>query len=237
MIRKLLRQFNPDKRRFAASLKTLLGFSPNNLAIYQLAFRHKSAIGKGLNKAASNERLEFLGDAILGGVVAHMLFRKYPLQDEGFLTELRSKIVSRDNLNKLGLKLGLEKFIETGGDNNQRNRSMNGDAFEALIGAIYLDKGYKSAQKFIVNRILRHHVDVDGLEVLETNYKSRLIEWAQKERKTVSFEQVEEIGTGRQRQLRIQVVLNGEPHGQGVDFSKKRAEQIAAEATCKTLGI
>lgn len=236
MVRKFLRLFSREQRKFSSALKNLLGFHPGNLSLYHLAFRHKSSIRQE-HKSKSNERLEYLGDAILGSIVAEMLFKKFPYKDEGFLTEMRSKIVSRDSLNKLALKLGLNKFIETGDVNNPRNKSMNGDAFEALIGAVYLDKGYAAARKFIIKRIIQHHIDMDALETLETNFKSRLIEWAQREKKPVSFEQIEEIGEGRSRLVKIQVLLAGEPVAQGLDFSKKRAEQIAAENACTALGI
>jgi ribonuclease III len=236
LVRKFLRLFSREQRKFSSALKNLLGFHPGNLSLYHLAFRHKSSIRQE-HKAKSNERLEYLGDAILGSIVAEMLFKKFPYKDEGFLTEMRSKIVSRDSLNKLALKLGLNKFIETGDINNPRNKSMNGDAFEALVGAIYLDKGYAAARRFIINRIIQHHIDIEALENLETNFKSRLIEWAQREKKSIAFEMIEEIGDGKSRLVRIQILLNGDPVAQGLDFSKKRAEQIAAENACAALGV
>jgi ribonuclease III len=237
LIRRVLRVLSPANRKFSATLKNMLGFHPGNLSLYHLAFRHKSSIGRGQGRANSNERLEYLGDAILGAVVADLLFKKYPYKDEGFLTEMRSKIVSRENLNKLALKLGLNNLIETGDVNNPKNRSMTGDAFEALIGAVYLDKGYLTARRFILNRIIRNHVDIDALQELETNYKSRLIEWGQKEKKSIVFDVVEEISEGRNKQVRVHAVIGGEAMGAGVDFSKKKAEQIAAEKACLALGI
>ena len=219
------------------SLGNILGFSPGNTALYELAFRHRSRAKEEGNRIKhSNERLEYLGDAILGAVVADFLFKKFPFREEGFLTEMRSKIVSREHLNKLSLKIGLGNFILNNPD-NPRNRSMMGDAFEALIGAIYLDKGYITAQRFIVNRIIRHHIDIDELETKETNFKSRLIEWAQKEKKTASFELVDEVENGNNKLLKVHAIVDGEPCGTGMDSSKKKAEQIAAEQACIALSI
>jgi ribonuclease-3 len=234
----MLRYFSSQDRKFNQALKNLLGFYPRNITLYRQAFRHRSSAIELHNKQkSSNERLEFLGDAVISTVVADMLFKRFPYKDEGFLTEMRSKIVSRDQLNKLALKLGIVDLIETAEDTNQRNRSINGDAFEALIGAIYLDQGYSRTQLFILNRIIKVHIDVDALETTETNFKSRLIEWAQRERKAVAFEVLDEVGNKNSRQLKVQVTIDGNPMGMGIDFSKKKAEQIAAEATCKSLNI
>jgi len=146
-------------RKYVKSLKNLLGFVPGNLSLYRLAFRHKSVaqnVKKGVKN--SNERLEFLGDAVLGSVVAEVLFKLYPFEDEGFLTELRSKIVNRGNLNQLARKLGFEQLIQYDSRmvNSTRQGSLLGDAFEALIGAIYLDKGYDFTKNFLVNHIINH---------------------------------------------------------------------------------
>jgi ribonuclease-3 len=218
-------------------LHTLLGFYPANLALYKLAFRHKSIameVKQGIKN--SNERLEFLGDAILGAVVADLLFKKFPYKDEGFLTEMRSKIVSRENLNRLSVKIGLDKMLQTSLDKNNKSRSMSGDAFEALIGAIYLDKEYFVARAFILNRIIKNHVDIDLLEATEKNFKSKLLEWAQKERKIIIYELLEEDPT-LNKQLKVRVMVDQEEKGIGIDFSKKKAEQLAAEEACKTLQL
>lgn len=228
--------FSPDKKLYS-SLNNLLGFYPSNINIYKSALRHKSVakeIKNGIKD--SNERLEYLGDAILSAVVADYVFKKFPYKEEGFLTEMRSRIVSRDNLNKLSRKLGLDKLIE---NNTQlaSSRSINGDALEALIGAVYLDKGYRSAQCFIVDRLVKNHMDIDTLESTEHNFKSRLIEWAQREKKTLSFQQVDEIESGKTKLIKVIVVIDGDTIGTGLDYSKKRAEQIASEESCKILGI
>lgn len=214
----------------------MLGFYPKNIDLYKLAFRHKSAaqeVKHGIKD--SNERLEYLGDAVLSAVIAHYLFQTFPYKDEGFLTKMRSRLVSRAQLNKLAMKLGIDQLIESNVDGNPRNKSINGDAFEALIGAIYLDRGYAIAQKFIVNRILRHHIDIDEVESTETDFKSKLIEWVQKEKKEVRFEVLEEIGTGHEKQYLVEVVIDSKHYGRGQHFSKKKAEQSAAEETMKMM--
>lgn len=228
---------HPKEKRFLQALFTLLGFVPGNLALYKQAFRHKSlsnSDAKG-NVKLSNERLEYLGDAILSAVVADILFKKYPFRDEGFLTELRSKIVSRENLNKLSLKLGVPTFVEKSPDNNQRNRSINGDAFEALVGAVYLDKGYNVTKSFLKRRVLNTHIDIDELEQTEVNFKSRLIEWAQREKYPVRFEIMEERFVTGNKLIKVQAWVAQRPFGIGADYSKKKAEQVAAMETIKYL--
>lgn len=223
--------------KFTQPLRNLLGFTPGNLNLYKLAFRHKSAAKtvKGDHKN-SNERLEYLGDAVLGAVVAEYLFKKFPFKDEGFLTEMRSKIVSRTNLNKLSKKLGLPDLLEVNGS-GYAGRSADGDALEALIGAVFLDHGFDKTRSFILNRLVKLHLDIESLLATETNFKSRLIEWAQRERKQVSFELTDEVNNGRSKLLRVLVSVNGEPVATGLDFTRKRAEQVAAEATCKKLSV
>lgn len=185
----------------------------------------------------SNERLEYLGDAILGAVVAEMLFRKFPFKEEGFLTEMRSKIVNRENLNKLALKLGIDHYMNGSIDPAAKSRSVYGDAFEALIGAVYIDKGYSVTRSLILHRFIKHHIDVEELELLEHNFKSKLINWGQRERKNVEFELLEEVENGGKRLLRVRVLVNGEELARGEDYSKKRAEQIAAQKVCESIGI
>lgn len=228
-------------RKFVRALKNLLGFVPGNVNLYFMAFRHKSVavtIKKGSKN--SNERLEFLGDAFLGAVIAEHLFKLYPYKDEGFLTEMRSKIVSRASLNQLALKLGLNellsfdpKMVVTYG----KSSSLLGDAFEALIGAIYLDKGYRIAKNFILSRIIKNHIDIHLLERTEMNFKSRLIEWCQSENKTVFFEQVENAEGDSAKLFTVNALIDGEVQGTGCDFNKKSAEKLAAEKACENLQI
>ncbi|MBV8390406.1 MAG: ribonuclease III [Mucilaginibacter sp.] len=227
-------------RKYVKSLKNLLGFVPGNLSLYRLAFRHKSVaqnVKKGVKN--SNERLEFLGDAVLGSVVAEVLFKLYPFEDEGFLTELRSKIVNRSNLNQLARKLGFEQLIQYDNRmvNSTRQGSLLGDAFEALIGAIYLDKGYDFTKNFLVNHIIKSHIDIHKLEQTETNFKSKLIEWCQRHGKDITFELIENQDGESNKLFTVQASIDGEIMGQGKEFNKKNAEKLAAERACEALSI
>ncbi|MFI5164042.1 MAG: ribonuclease III [Bacteroidia bacterium] len=227
-----------NEKKVKTSLNNILGFSPKNLSLYSQAFRHNS-IAKEIKAGVkdSNERLEFLGDSVLSIVIADYLFRKFPYKDEGFLTKMRSKIVSRAHLNQLSLKMGLNKFLFQTDDPSLKFSSMNGDAFEALLGAIYLDKGFSAVQNFILNRILKFHVDVEKILLTETDFKSKLIEWSQREKKEVQFHIVDENGNGYDKQFMIAVKVNREIIAQAQHFSKKKAEQLSAEAACTKLGI
>ncbi|MGI4728531.1 MAG: ribonuclease III [Janthinobacterium lividum] len=217
-----------------------MGFVPGNLMLYRLAFRHKSVaqvIKKGVKN--SNERLEFLGDAVLGSVIAEVLFKMYPYEDEGFLTELRSKIVSRVNLNQLSRKLGFEQLIEFDNRviNTSRQSSLLGDAFEALIGAVYLDKGYDFTKNFLTNHIIKSHIDIHTLEKTETNFKSKLIEWCQRHGKDIIFELTTNQQGENSKLFTVQANVDGEVLGSGKEFNKKTAEKLAAEKACEALGI
>ncbi len=233
-----IRSFFSKDRLFITSLRNLLGFQPGNIAVYHLAFRHRSTASEHPSGIKlSNERLEYLGDAILGAIIAELLFKKFPYREEGFLTEMRSRIVNREHLNKLAMKLGIDNFMNKSIDPSAKNRSAYGDAFEALIGAVYIDKGYNITRNLIINRFVRHHVDLENIENQDMNFKSRLINWAQRERKTIQFELLEEIDNGGKRLLKVRVVVDGNEMARGEDFSKKRAEQIAAERACQQLGV
>lgn len=228
-------------RAYYKKLKNILGFVPGNVKLYQMAFRHKSVavpIKDGVKN--SNERLEFLGDAVLGSIIAELLFKLYPYKGEGFLTEMRSKIVSRANLNQLSRKLGFDQLIQY--DSRMisyptKQGSLLGDAFEAVVGAIYLDKGYQFTKEFLLNRIIDPHVDIETLEVTESNFKSRLIEWCQQEGKEVVFNLIENPQGESSKMFSIEVVVAGEVCGIGRDFNKKSAEKLAAEKACEYLKI
>ena len=232
--------FSPN-RKYIRSLSNLLGFVPGNVKLYKMAFRHRSiAVVLKNGTKNSNERLEFLGDAVLGSVVAEELFKRYPYKDEGFLTEMRSKIVNRANLNQLARKLGLGDLIEY--DNrivNYPNKqgSLLGDAFEALVGAIYLDKGYNFTQNFLLNHIIKPHIDIHTLENTETNFKSKLIEWCQRHGKDVTFELIANSEGDSAKLFTIKVSVDGENMGSGRDYNKKNAEKLAAEKACEALSI
>lgn len=220
--------FSSDKYLYIA-IKNIFGFYPGNISLYKLAFRHKSvAIEFSNGTRISNERLEYLGDAILGAIVAEHLFRLFPFKDEGFLTEMRSKIVSRVQLNKLSQKLGIENLIQVNTDSGNVYRSMKGDAFEAFVGALYLDKGYNYTRKIIINNVIRLHYDLEELTNTDVNFKSKFIEWAQREKRTASFLIIGEVGSGYNKQYVVDAMVDGKVAGRGQDFSIKGAEQSAA---------
>ncbi|KAF5047841.1 Ribonuclease 3 [anaerobic digester metagenome] len=199
---------------------------------------HKSQSDEIINGIrVSNERLEFLGDTVLSTVVADYLFRMFPYKDEGFLTEMRSRIVSRAQLNKLSFRLGIDQLIIHAQNNNSVFRSIKGDALEALIGAIYLDKGYRFTRKVLINRIIKNHFDLNVLINTDINHKSKIIEWAQKEKKPVEFNVIQEVGTGYKKQYIVEILIDGEPSGSGRDFSIKGAEQQAAMNAIKLFDL
>jgi ribonuclease III len=215
-------------KEFAKRLKQLTGFTPANLAIFKLAFSHKSTSSEKAYAIQNNERLEFLGDAVLGTIVAEYLFKKYPNSDEGFLTKMRSKIVKRNSLNKIGDKMGLDVLLSEYNP-TRLSRSMLGNAVEALVGAVYLEKGYVGTKDFIVNKILRGYVDVHELESFDDNYKSQLLEWCQKNGQTISYKLL--------ARYKVAVMVNGQRLATADDFNKKSAEQTASEKAMMALGI
>lgn len=217
-------------------IKNVFGFRPGNIFLYKLAFSHRSMnVDADNGKKINNERLEYLGDAVLGAIVADYLFKRYPLKNEGFMTEMRSKIVCRDNLNKMCIKMGLNKLIAYSNNPHCSFKSMSGDAFEALIGAIYLDKGYNFTHKIVVKRIININLDVDVVETERLNSKSQLYEWSQKNKKVLEFRLSDEKGKGNSRQYFVDVIINDEHISQGCDFSIKGAEKIAAFKALKVI--
>ena len=211
------------------------GFYPINISLYQLAFTHKSASENSVGSyRLSNERLEYLGDAVLSTVVADYLFRLFPTKSEGFLTEMRSRIVSRASLNKLSQKLGFEQVIHYSHDAHSNFKSMGGNAFEAFVGALYLDRGYNFTKYILINRIIKVHIDLEQVEQTDVNFKSKLLEWSQKERHQVAFNNNNEKNS-REKLYHITVTIDGEAYGQGADYSIKGAEQLAAEKTWQML--
>lgn len=225
----------PDKN-LRQSIKNIFGYYPRNIHLYKLALRHKSATEKKVNGVRlNNERLEYLGDAILSAVIADFLFKCFPYENEGFLTEMRSKIVSRASLNKLSLKLGLQQLIRLGSEPMAKSKSAGGDAFEAIIGAIYLDKGYNFTWKIIIHRIVNVHFDIDQLVNTEISYKSKLNEWAQKKKHDVVFKVENEVGEKHKKQYVVSVNIDGKVISSSQDYSIKGAESLAAEKACKVL--
>ncbi len=215
------------------AIYSIFDFYPSNIFLYKLAFRHRSAAVEHFNGTKiSNERLEFLGDAVLSLVVADFLFKKFPFKDEGFLTEMRSKMVSRAQLNTLAVKLGLDHLIETSLAGSSQSRSMMGDALEAFLGAIYLDKGYKFSRKIIVSYIIKYHMDINELETQDLNFKSKLLEWTQKSRKLLEFRVIEETGFSHKKRYVVEALIDQAVVGKGAGPSIKTAEQNAAEEAC-----
>lgn len=215
------------KNEFALKLERIIGFYPSQVSLYQQAFSHKSLTQNNkLQAFESNERLEFLGDAILDSIISHYLFSKFPKKDEGFLTKLRSRLVSRQMLNNLGLKIGIQELIKS--NLEQESKSIYGDALEALIGAIYLDKGYVYAQRFVEERLLQNHVDIEEVIQTETDFKSRVIEWCQKEKLEFNFKVVEKE-EGNEKLYTAELFIDQKLLGKGTAYTKKKAEQLAAE--------
>ena len=228
---------NKESKKFNSFFRNILGYTPRRPELYHIAFTHRSLSSQQNGHRINNERLEYLGDAVLGAVVADFLYRKYPYQGEGFLTELRSKIVSRTSLNKLAKQMGMEELLEYQRDSSGGFKSVCGDAFEALVGAIYIEKGYRFTQRVLVNRILCTYLDVEAMASTEWNFKSKLIDWGQKNHRKVTFEVVRTLSQGRsgRRQYESLVSIDGEPQQSGIEFSIKAAEQLAAEKTYKSL--
>jgi ribonuclease-3 len=215
------------KSEYALKLERILGFYPDKISLYKQAFIHKSTLLEEDKKPfESNERLEFLGDAILDAVISNYIYSKFPFKDEGFLTQLRSKLVRRQFLNNLAEKIGLTELVVSNLD--RESKSIYGDALEALIGAIYLDKGYKKAEAFILNKLLQNHVELNEVIENETDFKSRAIEWAQKNKLKFEFE-IEDIENGQTKTYLAKLFIDNQLKGKGEAISKKRAEQLAAE--------
>ena len=223
--------------RFYWDLVQMLGFLPRKTSLYRLAFLPKSAQQKNPSgNHLNNERLEYLGDAVLDAIVADHLFNSYPEGDEGFMTKLRARIVKRKNLDYLATKIGIPALINPGITTGTKSKHIYGNALEALIGAIYLDRGYRTARKFFERKILEIHIDLLKIAQKDPDYKSRIIEWTQKNRVEVSFQSKEEHLKGKKAPSFVSLILlNGEEKGIGRGDSKKEAEQQAAKAALSTI--
>ncbi|MBB6001592.1 MULTISPECIES: ribonuclease III [Arcicella] len=231
---------DPKDKKLKNAVEHIIGENPSNLMLYRLAFMHssvsKETIAKGYKD--SNERLEFLGDSVLGMITAEYLFKKFPFKDEGFLTEIRSRMVSRESLNVVARKIGLDRLVEYDGNRKTvlTRTSMYGDALEALIGAIYLDKGFRFTRSFIIKKILTQHFDIETVVQNNPNFKSIVIEWAQREGKPIRFEIIEE-GSKHNKEFTATIFVNEEAFSIGQGYSKKKAEQTAAMKACEKLEI
>jgi ribonuclease-3 len=220
---------------FESQLKNVLGIKPGNSLLYRTALSHRS-----VKETAdeNNERLEYLGDAVLSAIVADYLFKRYPYKGEGFLTEMRSKMVNRQQLNDIALKMGLKKLtFYNKFDNSLKGSQIFGNTLEALVGAVYLDKGYAKTSNWVLQQIVIPHMFVDDLELIDINLKNKLIGWANKNGKILAFELVQEKMEGSRRLFTINAVLDGEMLAQGKGYNKKDASQVAAQLAVEKLGL
>jgi ribonuclease III len=244
-IKKFYSYYLSKDRKLAQKLRTILGFTPTQLHLYKLAFYHKSNNNSQNNpnvsvteryNSSNNERLEYLGDAVLGAIVAEYLFKKYPNKDEGYLTKMRSKIVKRESLNKISEDMGLDVIL-TEYNNTRISQTMLGNALEALVGAIYLELGYQATRKYIVSKILRRYIDVQELETYDDNYKSQLLEWSQKHGKVITYKVIAKYKFEKRDRFKVAVLVDGEKIATADDFNKKSAEQIASDKAILALNI
>lgn len=228
--------FNSAKKSsFDKQVENILGLKPGNLALYNAALSHRSVKDA---PDENNERLEYLGDAILSGIVADYLFKRYPYKGEGFLTEMRSKMVNRQQLNDIAVKMGLKKItLYNKFDNSLRSSQIFGNTLEAIVGAVYLDKGYRKTHQWVLKQIVIPHMFVDDLEAIDINLKNKLIGWAAKNGKTLSFDVAEENLNNGRRTFVINTVLDGEVLAQGKGYNKKDASQVAAQLAIEKLGL
>ncbi len=219
-----------EDKLFYNEIKNILSFPPLNIEIYKRAFVHRSMKATDKEGNPKNyERLEFLGDAMLDAVIASYLFKKVPAGDEGYLTQMRSKIVSREHLNELGKDLDLIRFIQSNVASDKFGENVNGNIFEAFIGAIYLDRGYEFCKRFIYNKIIEPYVDIERLEGKITSYKSVIIEWCQKKKKQFKYEVYEDTGKDVIKHFSVKLYVNKKMVSKGRSTSKKKAEEIASK--------
>jgi len=226
---------NPEDALFAKQLKNVLGVQSSNILLYRTALSHRS-----VKETAdeNNERLEYLGDAVLSAVVADYLFKRYPYKGEGFLTEMRSKMVNRQQLNDIALKMGLRKLtFYNKFDNALKGSQIFGNTLEALVGAVYLDKGYLKTHSWVLKQIVIPHMFVDDLELIDINLKNKLIGWASKNGKTLTFELAEEKMEGSRRLFTINAMLDGQLLACGKGYNKKDESQVAAQVAVEKIGI
>lgn len=232
-----IRLFRRVKKEPYFALFKILGFFPNKIDLYEEALLHKSSSKENKDgRHLNNERLEFLGDAILDAIIADIAFKRFPAQNEGFLTTTRSKIVKRETLDKVACELGLHKLIVSAAHNRGIKNHILGNALEAFIGAIYLDQGYEKTLKFVESKIIKPYINIDKLAKKEVNFKSKLLEWCQKYRVTMDFELLENYTDSEYNPIfQSQALLNGLLAGIGIGYSKKESHQQAAQMSLKKI--
>ena len=227
--------FSFRKSEFEKSVDMLIGYRSSKMVLFHTAFNHRSLKE---NPSENNERMEFLGDAIISSVVAEYLFKKYPYKGEGFLTEMRSKMVNRQQLNHIAIQMGLKKMTRFNKlDGGLRSSQIFGNTLEALVGAIYLDKQYDFRRKWIVEKMIQPYLFMDELEQIDINIKNKIIGWALKQGKQIDFVLADEQLEGRRRLFTINIVIDGEVITSQKGFTKKDASQIAAQKAIEILQI
>lgn len=235
-IDKMKLPFRKEKELYS-SLFNVIGFYPHDISLYKLALLHKSIAKRNeKGRPVNNERLEFLGDAILDAIVGDIVFRHFEGKREGFLTNTRSKIVQRETLNKLAQEIGISQLIKSNGHSSSHNSYMDGNAFEALVGAIYLDRGYEACMRFMQKRILSQLINLDKVAYKEVNFKSKLIEWCQKNRVKLDFKLIEQKRDENNNPIFVyQTLVEGLEGGSGKGYSKKESQQMACKLTLQSL--
>ena len=228
--------FRKEKELYSA-LYNIFGFYPHRIHYYKLALMHKSVTRRNeKGRPLNNERLEFLGDAILDAIVGDIVYRHFEGKREGFLTSTRSKIVQRDTLNRLANEMGITQLIKSGKHTPSHNSYMGGNAFEALVGAMYLDRGYEACMRFMEKRILAQLINIDKVAYKEINFKSKLIEWCQKNKVRLDFKLLEQTREGKNSPVfKYQVLVEGLEGGTGEGYSKKESQQQASKITLQML--
>ena len=215
---------------FFDAIQNIIGFIPGNIQFYQKAFTHRSSNKTDVDGLAINyERLEFLGDAMLSAIIASYLYKEAPAEDEGYLTKMRSKIVSREHLNEIGKELKLVEFVESKVTSQNFGENIHGNLFEALVGAVFLDKAFEGCEKFIYKRVINPIVDIERLEGKVISYKSLVIEWCQKEKKQFNFEVFDDNGINNQRYFGVKLSIDNKVVAKSRATSKKKAEEIASK--------
>ncbi|HEY5509416.1 MAG TPA: ribonuclease III [Prolixibacteraceae bacterium] len=242
MIRNLryqIKLFSSPRKEFYSYIKSITGHSPLKFKLYDIAFIHKSAsyVDK-MGNIVNNERLEYLGDAILGTIVAEYLYNRFPFKDEGFLTQLRSRVVNRSFLTRLTFKMGLNKFVVSNAGSVSESSHLYGDLLEAFIGALYLDCGYAVTKQFVIKKIFNQHIDLQEMETVDNNFKSQLIEWGQKIKQEVEFITVNNPDSGSEKMPFVsEAWIDGKVFGTGGGYSKKEAQQNAAQQALERINV